>query len=443
MRLSTYDSFKNSGVEWLENIPEHWESKRVKNILDSIVGGGTPKTDNAEYWDGLIPWISPKDMKSDYINSSIDTITEKAILESATNLVEINSILIVVRSGILKHTLPVAINTVPVAINQDLKALKPKKEILATYLLWCLKGLSGNILALCNKVGATVDSIEVENLINFTLFIPPNTEQILLSDYLEQKTKAIDKKLSLLKKKVEYYKELSKSIINEAVCRGLNKDVPLKDSGIEWIGKIPKKWEVRRLKDIITKFVGGGTPDTNRNEYWTDFEKEGYLWVSISDITNAEIITDTNKYITEIGLKNSSATLIKPNSILYSIYASLGKVAYSNKPVTTNQAILALYENKSKVFNSYLIYFFKVLEQHINSLGNSNTQNNISLSILRTIPIAFPSLKEQVEIAEYLDHKTTTIQAIIKNITTQIEVLKELRKTLINDVVTGKLKVEA
>ena len=114
---------KDSGVAWLGEVPEHWQLVPLK-YLCTFSGGGTPTKDNLSYWtDGNIPWVSPKDMKTFWISKTQDYITEKAVKESSTNTVEQNSLLMVVRSGILQRTIPIAINTVPVTMNQDMKAL--------------------------------------------------------------------------------------------------------------------------------------------------------------------------------------------------------------------------------------------------------------------------------------------------------------------------------
>lgn len=152
---------KDSGVEWLGKIPKHWEVKRIKEWIKSVVGGGTPSTSKKEYWNGNIPWVSPKDMKTAFISRTEDYISELAVIESATNLISPGKVLIVARSGILQHTLPVAVNKVEVALNQDIKAFESHKTILPLFLFWQLKGRSNQILSYCSKVGATVESIEM------------------------------------------------------------------------------------------------------------------------------------------------------------------------------------------------------------------------------------------------------------------------------------------
>ena len=136
---------RDSGVDWLGEIPAHWEVKRLKFSV-RMFGGGTPAKDDPEYWSGDIPWVSPKDMGPHFIDDAEDHITEVAIRESATRLVPPGSVLVVVRSGILKHTIPVGITTVDVALNQDLKALLPSGELEARYLAYFIQGFQPALL---------------------------------------------------------------------------------------------------------------------------------------------------------------------------------------------------------------------------------------------------------------------------------------------------------
>ncbi|MCH5336959.1 MAG: restriction endonuclease subunit S, partial [Campylobacter sp.] len=159
-----------------------------------------------------------------------------------------------------------------------------------------------------------------------------------------------------------------------------------KESGIAWLGKIPKHWEVVRLKYLAKKVFGGGTPDTSISSYWATEQTNSYLWVSIEDMTESGFIQNTKKYITEKGLQSSSAKIVPPFSILYSIYASLGKIAYSNKFLTTNQAILAI-QTREYLFYKFLFYYLYSSTKNIIALSSMTTQNNINLSIVQNLKI--------------------------------------------------------
>lgn len=185
---------KDSGVEWLGQVPEHWKIVPLK-YLCSFSGGGTPSKDNLSYWtDGNIPWVSPKDMKTFWIKETQDYITEKAVKESSTNMVEPNSLLMVVRSGILQRTIPIAINAVPVTMNQDMKALKFGKIILVEYIADLIHGKTSEFLLEWSKEGATVESIEHEYLANSIFPVPPIEEQQEIT--------------SMIAKKMDIYREL-------------------------------------------------------------------------------------------------------------------------------------------------------------------------------------------------------------------------------------------
>jgi type I restriction enzyme S subunit len=153
----------------------NWQTKTLGEVCE-VIGGGTPSKAISKYWNGNIPWVSPKDMKTFEISDSIDHISSDAILKSATSLIPSKSILIVVRSGILARTIPLAITRGEVTLNQDMKALIPHKDVDSNYLLWALRSEESTLLNLVSK-GATVHRIQSEHLLNLSLSIPPLPEQ--------------------------------------------------------------------------------------------------------------------------------------------------------------------------------------------------------------------------------------------------------------------------
>jgi len=170
-------TMKDSGVEWLGEVPEHWELVPLK-YLCNFSGGGTPTKDNLSYWqEGTVPWVSPKDMKSFWISETQDYVTPKAVSESSTNYVEEGSLLMVVRSGILQRNIPVAINIVKVTMNQDMKALRFNERMKAHYAAYFINGNVNSLLLEWTKEGATVESIEHEYLANGLIPVPPIDEQ--------------------------------------------------------------------------------------------------------------------------------------------------------------------------------------------------------------------------------------------------------------------------
>ncbi len=207
---------KNAGIKWLENIPRNWEVKKLKFVV-SFYGGGTPSKGNFDYWTGDIPWVSPKDMKSEFIMDTEDHITEEAVMESATCLIQPGAVLLVVRSGILRHTIPVAVNVRPVALNQDMKALVPKMILQSSYLKYLIIGLQRILLVMWRKEGATVESIEFEFLANTSIPVPPIVEQKEISIFLDHELERLDSLISKIHKAVEKLREYRTALISSAV----------------------------------------------------------------------------------------------------------------------------------------------------------------------------------------------------------------------------------
>jgi type I restriction enzyme S subunit len=208
---------KSSGVAWIGDVPAHWEVKKLKYLFSNSLGGSTPDTSTEEFWNGDIPWVSPKDMKVPVVSTTQDYVTELAVKSSSTTLIPENSVLVVMRSGILKHTLPVAINAVQVTLNQDMKAFVPNEHISAEYLSHLLKGFQQHILNQCTKIGATVDSIETEWLYSFPLPVPPLVEQARIVDYLHNRNAHINEAAATIHTQIQTLKTYRQSLISEVV----------------------------------------------------------------------------------------------------------------------------------------------------------------------------------------------------------------------------------
>ncbi|MGU9947264.1 restriction endonuclease subunit S, partial [Lactobacillus delbrueckii subsp. bulgaricus] len=168
--------------------PRRWKELKLKEGCESILGGGTPSKSHPEYFVGKIPWVTPKDMKKKIIRDSSDHITEEAIEKSSTKLIPTGSVLMVIRSGILKHDLPLAINAVPVTINQDMKAFVPKNQILKEYLLYYFNSIESDVLSKVRAV--TADNIDFKEFQKRRIPIPPIELQQEFASFVQQVDKS-------------------------------------------------------------------------------------------------------------------------------------------------------------------------------------------------------------------------------------------------------------
>lgn len=243
-------------------------------------GGNTPSKANTAYWtDGAIPWVSPKDMKVDEITSSEDRLSQAALKEGRVSLLPEGSVLVVTRSGILSHTLPVAVTKIPVTINQDLKALSPKPGVLPKYIAHALRGASRRILNQCSKHGTTVASIETNALLDFEIPLVDLDEQRRIVAEIEKQFSRLDEAVANLKRVKANARRLASSVLVEAVAGRLVpptgdawRTVPVCEAGDVLLGRqrapqyLTGRWSrkylrVANIKDDVIDFSDVETMD--------------------------------------------------------------------------------------------------------------------------------------------------------------------------------------
>ncbi|SCZ35485.1 restriction endonuclease subunit S [Pseudomonas oryzihabitans] len=210
-----------------------------------------------------------------------------------------------------------------------------------------------------------------------------------------------------------------------------------KESRVEWLGRLPQHWIVGCLKHTLIELISGGTPESNNPAYWAD--GDGVPWVAISDMTKGLVINGTAKAITEDGLRSKGLRVMPAGGLLYSIYASIGKVAVLGLSAVTNQAILGLVVNGAVADQQFVRWWLVSLESWVKTVSSSNTQDNLNAEKVKNLPFAFPTLTEQTQIARFLDHETARIDALIEEQQRLIELLKEKRQSVISHAVTKGL----
>ena len=293
-----------------------------------------------------------------------------------------------------------------------------------------------------------VPHITLKDIEEFVVLGATPSEQTAIVNYLDNKTAAIDLKIELLTAKVNKYKALRRSLINETVCRGLNPDATLKDSGIEWIGKIPEHWDVKRMKDI--GFLFSGLSGKSGDDFNQDENENNRDFIPFTNIFNNDTI-NPNVMGKVVVFENEKQNKVKKDDLFFLMssedYDGLGKsslLTVDLKETYLNSFCKGFRTTKKQVFPAFLNYqlqsdtFRKVMQIE----GKGFTRLNLKSEKVTDFNVFIPNtIDEQQNIVDYLDEKTTQIDTILINIGEQINKLTQLRKTLINDVVTGQLKV--
>ena len=207
---------KDSGVEWIGEIPEHWEISRVRHLA-SLGSGATPSKDVLSYWEGNIPWVSSQEVKSDIIKDTSLHISEEAINSCSTQLMPAGTLVMVVRSGILQHTIPVALLGVPATINQDIKAFQFNHLMLPAYFKYYIQGENDTLLLVIIKDKTTVESVDNQLLLSLKIMVPPIEEQKAIVAFLNYKCSYIDKILNDKQEQLNLLMQHKKSLIYEYV----------------------------------------------------------------------------------------------------------------------------------------------------------------------------------------------------------------------------------
>lgn len=207
---------KDSGVEWIGEIPEHWEISRVRHLA-SLCSGATPSKDVLSYWEGNIPWVSSQEVKSDIIKDTSLHISEEAINSCSTQLMPAGTLVMVVRSGILQHTIPVALLGVPATINQDIKAFQFNHLMRPAYFKYYIQGENDALLSVIIKDKTTVESVDNQLLLSLKIMVPPIEEQKAIVAFLNYKCGYIDKILNDKQEQLNLLMQHKKSLIYEYV----------------------------------------------------------------------------------------------------------------------------------------------------------------------------------------------------------------------------------
>lgn len=437
LSINHYPLYKDSGIEWLEELPSNWGVKRLKEILHEVVYGTSEKTKETGKYEVLGMGDIDDGKVSLPKKRFIDVVPKELLLKRGDLLFNrTNSLALVGKVGLIEEDIE------NVSFASYLIRLRVKNNQFSRYFWYFLNSENFIAYSRSNAIQtANQANLSSSKLKQFKIIYIPLSLQKAIAHYLDTKTGQIDRKIDLLTQKATLYSNLKQSLINETVTRGLDKSGPVKDSGIEWIGEVPEHWQVKRLKEVIVGALTYGA-----NETATDSNPQHPRFIRITDFSeNEELRHETFKSLPpEIAQKY----LLKEGDILFARSgATVGKTFhfknYQGKACYAGYLIKA--RPKPKILSSnFLSYYTKSSFYNTwkSQIFIKATIENISAEkygFFLFIPI--PSVSEQKMIIDYLDTKTAQIDQIIQTINTQIEKLKELRKILINDVVTGKIKV--
>lgn len=412
-----YDKYKDSGIAWIGEIPEHWSLVSIGKLFNIYAGGDAKPDYYSDTKDLEHPFPVYTNTKSEH---EIYAYTSKAIFPANT--------ITVTGRGDVGHAI---YRRTPYDAIIRLLSLIPKNNYDCRFYTYFID----IVIPFMDGKSAVAQLSALQLKPQFVCF-PSNEEQQSIATYLDQKCGEIDELITMQEEMITKLQSYKQSVITEAVTKGLDKNVPLKDSGIEWIGNTPEHWNKNKIIRLFGIIGSGTTPKSSKEDNYIG----SVNWIQSGDI-NGGYIESCKNTISDTALKEyTTLKIYKAPFIIVAMYgASVGNISISNIDGCVNQACCVMNETKQNF--KYLFYAMNSVKKYLIYKAEGGGQPNISQDKIKNTWLPIPPLSEQQSIANYLDQKCSEIDELISIKQQKIEKLKDYKKSLIFECVTGKRKV--
>ena len=427
-----YPSYKDSGVEGLREVPRHWAVRKVTQLF-SIGSGTTPPTDYSEYYGGKIPWITTSELRESVVTSTEQTVTKQA-LETfpALNVYPEGSVAVAMYGATIGR---LGVLGTSAAVNQACCVFSVPRRIDAWFWFYWLQSRRPYLISL--GYGGGQPNLSQELLKSIRVPTPPLNEQRAIAAFLDRETAKIDAPVAKKERLIELLQEKRTALITRAVTKGLDPDVPMKDSGVEWLGAVPANWDLLVLK-----------------RRWNVIDCKHLTVPFIGEGIHLASVRETQSF--ELDLKDAQRTTVewyktlidgerKPRrgDLIYCRNVSVGSAS-----VVTGDDLFAMGQDVCLIRSStenqrWLNYFLcsSAMSYQLALRLVGSTFNRINVAEVMTLLIPVSPRVEQDRIAQFLDLETAKIDSLVAKVYEAINHLKELRTALISAAVTGKIDV--
>lgn len=437
MSFPAYPTYKDSGGEWIGAIPDHWLASPLKRAF-KIEGGSTPTPDEVN-WNGDIAWVTPADLSglsSLFLDGSKRTITATGLASCGTTLLPAGSLILSTRAPIGS----LAIALISMCTNQGCKGLVPNANASAVYFAFVLLTAKDE---LNNRGrGSTFLEISGDELSRFSVPTPPFAEQTQIARFLDHETARIDALIEEQQRLIELLKEKRQAVISYAVTKGLDPTVPMKKSGVEWLGEVPAHWAVSPLKFLVEEKVAGPYGASLTKSMYTD---SGYRVYGQQQVISDDFAIG-DYYISEEKFSEMQRYVVFPGDVLVSVMGTIGRV--SVVPVGVEVGIINPRLVRYKFASSKVVpEFVKILlmslryQSRLREESQGSTMEGLNMVILGDLPLVSPPLDTQYSIVAFVKNYDSNFNELVSQATSAVDLLQERRSALISVAVTGKIDV--
>ncbi|ACY51395.1 Restriction endonuclease S subunits [Vibrio antiquarius] len=427
--MPKHNEYTDTGISWLGSIPSHWEAaplcsvSKLKSITNHV---GEP-------------------LLSVYLDKGVIRFDEVEAKRTNVTSLDLSKYQLVEPGDFVLNNQQAWRGSVGISAHRGIVSpaylvLQLSSKIYPRFGNYLFRdgSMVANYLVNSKGVGTIQRNLYWPQLKRALVFFPGLDEQIAIANYLDEKTSQIDEAIAIKQKQIELLKERKQIIIQQAVTQGLNPDVPMKDSGVDWIGKIPEHWTVSKIGHYA-RVYNGSTPSRDVKRYWD----EGTIpWMSSGKV-NDYIISTPSELITTAALRECSLRIFPKGTVLIGIVGqgkTRGTSAMLAIDAVINQNVAGIIPSE-KILSEFLHQYLIQAYDEVRNQGQGSNQEALNCQILSSFKIAFPSIIEQKEIVHFIAIQSQKLDQSIDIQFNQIEKLKEYKTTLINSAVTGKIKV--
>ena len=438
MSVARYDSYRESGIEWLGKLPSQWSAKRLSWAFAEIGSGTTPPDDGGSYYNGEINWVTTGELREKEITSTAKQVSEAALTAFSSLRIYPPGTLLMAMYGATIGRLgwlgaPACTNQACCAFSKPIAA-EPRFVFFSLQAaLWALLDLSS---------GGGQPNINQEKLRAFRIPFPPVADQASIAAFLDRETGKIDALVEAQRRLIELLKEKRQAVISHAVTKGLDPTAPMKDSGVEWLGDVPAHWGVKKLGGLCSKIGSGKTPNGGSETY----VDEGVAFLRSQNVYDEGLWLDELVFI-DVSVDDAMAsTRVLPGDVLLNITgASLGRtciVPNGFRPANVNQhvCIIRLVNSGQRDFVSLALKSTPTKGQ-IEATQNGAAREGLNFQQIAALWIGMPPPDEAERIVGFINDQIGRLDRLAQQAEAGIKLLQERRSAMISAAVTGKIDV--
>jgi type I restriction enzyme S subunit len=442
-KYAAYSEYKDSDVDWLDEIPSHWTVKRIKNLSTLISKGTTPSTIGGDFVDFGVRFLKAENIGKSISVTSSPTfyITEEVDEQISRSRLKKYDVLVIIAGATTGLSSIVSQDVLPANTNQAVSFIRPTKREYAKFIVHWLSTNFAQRIIWMGAVQAAQPNLSMEDLGNIPISLPSDNELMLIANFLDHETAKIDTLIDKQQQLIILLKEKRHAVISHAVTKGLNPNAPMRDSGVEWLGEVPVHWDVRAVSKLSQKITNGYVGPTR-----DILVPEGVPYVQATHIKKGKVNFDAAYFVRQPWSDaHAKSILVKGDVLIVQTGAGTGDIGLvtENEDGFNCHALIIVQPIKNVISGDYLSMAFQSQYGYsvLYSIRTGGMHPHLNCGEVQFVKIPVPPVEEQRQIIEHIIQQLHKFDTLVDRQLLAIELMKERRTALISAAVTGKIDV--